>query len=384
MQFIIFFSIILGVFIAINYYLFMRGMQALPGDLFIKRIYAIGFWLIASAYFAGRILEKIQISQLSDILVWIGSFWLGAMLYFLIIILLLDTVRGLDSIFHFFPEVITGNYTKVKFITLFVSIAIVSGVLIGGFFNARNPVVRHVEIQIKRQSGGLEQLNAVLISDIHLGTIIGNGFLEKVVNSINDLNPDIIFIAGDILDEDLEPVIRQNLGETLRKLHAPMGVFAIMGNHEHIGGAEPAFEYLVSHGFVVLRDSVVNVNNNFYIIGRDDKEAGRFGSKERISLNSLYNDNIIDDLPVILLDHQPADIQSAVDLGIDVQFSGHTHKGQLWPINHLVNALFKVGYGHKIIENLNIYVTSGIGTWGPPIRIGSSPEIVSVKIIMEN
>lgn len=381
MQFLIFFSIVIVGFFLANYYIFSRSIAVFePGSL-LRKLFVFTFWTLAASYFVGRVLERIQISFFSDSLVWIGSFWMGALLYFILIVLLLDVLKITNYFFGIFPQLNTDNFQKAKTITFIFSVLLVAGLLVFGFINARRPIIKSITIDISKYSNELKELNIAVVSDIHLGTIIGNGYLSRVVSEINSLKPDIILIAGDLLDEDLEPVIRQNLGETLRMLYAPKGVFAIMGNHEYIGGVEAASKYLSEHGIVVLKDSVVLIDNSIYIIGRDDKESARFGSSSRKSLQALYDDFEIDEsLSVIVLDHQPVDINSAVLLNADVQFSGHTHKGQIWPINYLVNAIFKVGYGHQEINKTNVIVTSGIGTWGPPIRIGNSPEILSVKL----
>ena len=383
MQFIIFFSIVLSIYFFANYYVYYHGLKALPEGSLIKKAYVWVFWIIASTYFVGRIIERIHLSYFSDALVWIGSFWLGALLYFFLIVLLIDVIRLINHFLPFFPELITANYQHVKTIILGVSVLVVSAVLIAGFINARNPVIKEVEISIPKRANSINEINAVLISDIHLGTIIGSRYLDRVLSKVSGLKPDIIFITGDILDEDLEPVIRQNLGEKLKKLSAPMGVYAIMGNHEHIGGADPAYDYLKTHGMTVLRDTAIQVNNSFYLIGRDDNEAERFGSKPRIPLEEIMTKIDNNDLPIILLDHQPLYLQKAADLGVDLQLSGHTHKGQLWPITYIVNAIYRVGYGYDKIDNMQVFVSSGIGTWGPPIRVGSRSEIVKISIRFE-
>lgn len=262
------------------------------------------------------------------------------------------------------------------------SVVLVSSLLVFGFINARNPVVKKVNINVNKEAGqNLKELNAVLISDIHLGTIWGKNFLSRVVNEIEKINADIIFIAGDILDEDIEPVIRQDLAEELKRLDAPMGVYAVLGNHEHIGGADVALKYLSPYGIKILKDSVVNINNSFYIIGRDDFQAERFSGKPRKELSSLIENVSNTSLPMFLIDHQPVGVEKAASYGVDIMLSGHTHKGQLWPINHIVDLIYKVSYGYEQHENMHIYVSSGVGAWGPPVRIGSKPEIVNLKIV---
>jgi uncharacterized protein len=186
-------------------------------------------------------------------------------------------------------------------------------------------------------------------------------------------------LAGDVLDEDLEPVLRQNIGETLKQLNAPLGVYAIMGNHEYIGGAEQAYNYLKSHGLIMIRDSVIKVMDSFYIVGREDRDKPRFSGKERKELADLTN-GLDKNYPVILLDHQPYYLEKAAALGVDLQLSGHTHHGQLWPLNYVTSAIYTISSGYGFVDGMHAYVSNGVGTWGPPVRVGNRPEIVLLNI----
>lgn len=379
MVFLIFYTIVLSVYALINYYIYIRGLSALPGDGLLRSLYPWLFWGLAATYVLGRTLERVYLSQISDILVWAGSFWLGAMLYFFLAVVLFDLIRLINHFLPFYPSYITQNYEAIKQIAFFTILTLVAVTITAGHINTLFPVVRTVNIHIEKNSNGLKEINAVMLSDIHLGTLIGNGHFEKIVNKVQSLNPDIILLAGDMLDEDLEPVIRQNIGRTLRQLNAPLGVYAVMGNHEYIGGAEPAYEYLKSHGITILRDSVIKVEDSFYIIGREDRDKPRFSGKERLPLSELVS--MADkNHPIILIDHQPYYLEEAAQLGVDLQLSGHTHHGQLWPLNYVTSAIFTVSRGYARIDNLHVYVSNGIGTWGPPVRIGSRPEIVQLKI----
>jgi hypothetical protein len=203
--------------------------------------------------------------------------------------------------------------------------------------------------------------------------------MEKLVSLIDAQQPDIILLAGDIVDEDLAPVIRQNLGKCLENLSAPMGVFGITGNHEYIGGAKQAIKYLEEHGITMLRDSVANIAGSFYVAGREDRDKNRFSGKKRLKVAELL-ENIDHSLPIILLDHQPFDLEKAADAGIDLQLSGHTHHGQLWPLNFITKAIYEVSMGYKQKGNAHFYVSPGYGGWGPPVRTGNRPEIVMIKL----
>ena len=379
MSFVIFFSVVLAIYAIGNYYIFIRGLQAIPAESSLRPPYIWIFWLLVSTYVAGRILENIHLGFASDVLVWTGSFWLGAMLYFFLLVVLFDLLRLSHHLIPWFPQFVLDNWAKTKQIAMGGSIGLVVLLLVGGHINTRFPVVRQIDINVEKQAGDTRQLNVVLMSDIHLGTLIGNGQFSRVVDQAMALRPDIILLAGDVLDEDLAPVIRQNIGQTLVRLEAPLGVWAVMGNHEHIGGSAAAQEYLERHGLRILRDSVAKVGGSFYLVGRDDRDKQRFTGRQRKPLENLM-EGVDTSFPVILMDHQPFYLEQAAELGVDLQVSGHTHHGQLWPLNYITRAMYTVSQGYSIIDGMHAYVSNGVGTWGPPMRIGNRPEIVHIKI----
>jgi predicted MPP superfamily phosphohydrolase len=379
LSFVIFFSIVLAVYGSVNYYIFIRGWQSLPAGSMLRSIYLPLFIFVAISFIAGRILENFWLSKLSNVLVWIGSFWLAAMIYFLLIIIVLDIVRLINFIIPIFPEFIRANYSGAKQITALISFAAAAIIVIAGYINALNPKVSDLSLDINKAANGRRSLNIVFASDIHLGTIVGRQRFDKVVGKINSLNPDIVLLPGDILDEDLKPVIRENIGESLRKIMAPLGVYASTGNHEHIGGVEAAFKYLTEHNITVLRDSVIMINNEFYLVGREDRDGGRFSGVERRALEELMR-GVDLKYPVILMDHQPIGLDDAVANKVDLQISGHTHNGQLWPFNYITGAIYEVSRGYKKKGDTHFYVSSGVGTWGPPVRTGHRPEIVNIRL----
>jgi predicted MPP superfamily phosphohydrolase len=225
-------------------------------------------------------------------------------------------------------------------------------------------------------------MNVVVASDIHLGTIVCKSKLERIVERINALEPDLVLLPGDVVDEDIGPVIRNNLGETLRKIRSRFGVVAITGNHEYIGGVEPASKYLVEHGITMLRDSSITINDSIIIVGREDISIRGFTGKVRKPLNELMS-GLDKSYPIILMDHQPFHLEEAEINGVDLQLSGHTHHGQLWPFNFITKKVYELSWGYKKKGNTHYYVSCGVGTWGPPVRTGNRPEIVNLKLKFE-
>ena len=134
-----------------------------------------------------------------------------------------------------------------------------------------------------------------------------------------------------------------------------------------------------THKIQMLRDSVVKIDDSFYLVGREDRSITSFAGKKRKPLEELTK-NLEKSLPIILMDHQPFHLEEAQQCGVDLQLSGHTHNGQLWPLNYLIDKIYDIGWGYKLIGKTHYYVSCGIGEWGPPVRTGSVPEIINIHL----
>ncbi|MEI7812106.1 MAG: metallophosphoesterase [Ignavibacteria bacterium] len=143
------------------------------------------------------------------------------------------------------------------------------------------------------------------------------------------------------------------------------------------GGVQAAEKYLTDHGVTMLRDKTIKINDDFYLVGRDDRALNQV--RKRKTIEELLQD-IDKSKPIILMDHQPFNLDEAVHNGVDFQLSGHTHHGQLWPFNFITDRIYEVSWGFKKKGNTNFYVSSGYGSWGAPIRLGNRPEIVNIKL----
>jgi len=377
--FLIFFSIVLTIYGFLNYYIFRHAIHAFPSPSKYSGLFTTLFVFVVLSYPVGRILERVWQSWLSDIFTWVGAFWLAAMLYFFLIVLVVDIISLIGWIIPSLPSFLIHPTAELKAIYLYTSMGLVGLTLILGHINALNPRIRNIEIQTGKKAVGQKEVTIVMASDIHLGTIIGPRRVEKLVNTINGLKPDIVLLVGDVVDEDLKPVIRQNLGESLRKISAPLGVYGIMGNHEYIGGAEAAAKYLGEHGITMLRDKVVDIKGMFYLAGREDRSSNSFAGRKRLTLDSLLS-GLDRSRPIVLMDHQPFKLEEAEKQHVTLQLSGHTHNGQLWPLNYIIDAIYELGMGYKKIGDTHFYVSPGYGSWGPPVRTGHRPEIALIKL----
>ncbi len=380
---VVFFSIFFTLYGLVNFYIFLRGWQALPKGTIFHTVYTVLFVLLAGAFIEGRRFEKSRPTQFSAVLIWVGSFWLGAMLYFFLAVVIIDLMRVLNHFFGIFPSVVSGHYESAKEIIGGGVVLIVLAILGYGYRNAVHPRIRQLHFAVaKAEPNGIQELRIAVVSDIHLGTIVGRKRLEEVVGLVASIRPDIILLPGDIVDEDLGPVIRNDLGKSLRRLQSPLGVYAVTGNHEYIGGVEQACAYLVEHGITMLRDECVTVGDVLILIGREDRSIKQFAGKERKSLSALML-NVDTALPVILMDHQPFHLEEAAGHSIDLQLSGHTHHGQLWPLNYITKMVYEVSWGYFQKGKTHIYVSCGAGTWGPPVRTGNKPEILDIRLTFD-
>jgi len=372
-QIAIFFTVFFTLYGLINYYIFIRGYQGLEYRADIRPVYTGIFLFVSLSYIIGRFLEKRYLSLLSDIFIWVGSFWFAFILYFLLGILLLDLSRLINHFVNFLPAYSSFQYVEVKFYTTFIVIGFTVLTIAAGYFNARNIRIRKYDFTIPKRNDVAKVLKLAVASDIHLGTIINRSWTKYIVERINSLDVDLVLLPGDIVDGDVEPVIKQNLGEVLRTIKSKYGIFGITGNHEYIGGVEPAVKYITAHGITELRDQVLEVAG-MTIIGREDRsKKGRKGIEE-------LAEGLDKSKPIILMDHQPFHLEEGVSIGADLQLSGHTHHGQLWPLNFITKKVYELSWGYKKIADTHIYVSCGAGLWGPPVRLGNTPEIIEITL----
>jgi predicted MPP superfamily phosphohydrolase len=379
LNFVVFFTVFFTVYGSANYYIFIRGWQALPNDTQLKIPYVGVFLFLALSYIAGRILGKYTVCGLSQWLTWVGSFWFGIIVYLFLILVAVDLLRLSNYFFHWFPLWITNNSDRAKQLTALTTIAITSVVMVSGYLNALHPRIRRIDIDIPTSNEKRESLTIALVTDIHLGTIINNSRLAYMVDMINDLHPDIVLLAGDIVDEDIRPVIEDNMGETLRNIRSRYGSYAVTGNHEYYGGVEESVRYLTEHGVTVLRDTAITIDERFVLVGREDRTLTQMTGRARKPLAQIIA-GVEKNLPIIMMDHQPFGLYRAAQNKIDLQVSGHTHNGQLWPIQFITRMIFDLSWGYKKVGTTHCYVSCGYGTWGPPVRSGNQPEVVQITI----
>jgi predicted MPP superfamily phosphohydrolase len=373
-SFVIFFSIIMLIYSSANYYLYARGLQAFSLAQPFRRWYAVIFWTIAASFIVGSFMERLASSAISEWVYRIGSFWIAYMLYLGMAVVLIDFIRILNYFFHFLPQ-----FTEImRFRLGAVVLAFVSIVVIGGHINALWINVREIPLTIHKKVTGLPEVKILMASDIHLGALIGERREKKLLDIIREQKPDLVLLCGDLIDGEIAPVLRKNLGRHIQEIRTPLGVYAILGNHEYIGGIDKTLPYLKGINIKVLIDEAVTLPDGIQLVGRNDRSAGR-GANAPKPLTELLA-GIDQTKPVIVMNHQPFNLQEAADANVDLHLSGHTHHGQLWPVNYITEAIFELSWGYLKKGNTNFYVSSGYGSWGPSVRVGNRPEVVVFKL----
>ncbi|MEJ2102948.1 MAG: metallophosphoesterase [Ignavibacteriaceae bacterium] len=378
----LFFTIFFTVYTALNYYIFIRGWQALHSLPWLKPFYVVVFIVAAYGYVFAKLLYKFLPAIIYDIWLGIGAIWFAFFVYFILLLLGLDIIRLFNSFVHFFPKYIFNDYETTKKITAIVIIVLVSLIVFLGNLNKRDITITNLNITLPKGNGILNELNVVMASDLHLSTIDGERLLSKIIDKINSVNPDIVLFGGDIVDDKAEILKDRRIGESFKRLNPKYGVYSITGNHEFINDVESSVKFMEEYGMKILRDEYEFIDSSFYLVGRDDVVKKQFTGRERKKLNEIIS-SINSNYPKVLLDHTPVKLEQAENNGIDLQFSGHTHHGQIWPANIITNMIYEVSWGYLEKGKTKYYVSSGAGTWGPPVRTGSKSEIVNIKIKFE-
>ncbi|MCU0472524.1 MAG: metallophosphoesterase [Bacteroidales bacterium] len=376
---IVFLSIVLTIYSLTNTYIFFRGYYAIASSRDSRILYTILFISLALTFIAGKFLEYRHSTVLSDILNITGGFWMGFMLYGFLFLFLSDITGLLLRI----PGIINSqNIVEYKKWSFLVATALSILLIAGGFVNAIIPVAKEYNIRIDKPAGEIRSLRVAAVSDIHLGSIIRKRSIKKLSALLEKIKPDVVFLLGDIVDGELGPVLRDDLLKYFTAPHARYGLYAITGNHEFIGGAERTIPYIESKGIRVLKDETILLPGGIQVIGRLDRDSFRYFAKERLPIEELMKD-IDHSKPVIMLDHQPLRLEESERNGVDLQLSGHTHNGQMWPLNYLTRKIFELSYGYLEKGKTKIIVSSGFGLWGPRIRSGSRSEVLMINILFE-
>ncbi len=330
--------------------------------------------LVPLSFFAMRWLPR----SIHGPLAWVVYSWMGVALYLFLLALLADVGRLIASVAGVLPT----DPERRLFLARSVAVAVgaTSGVVgIAGAVNvARGFAIRRVGVPLAKLARKDSGYAIVQLTDVHIGPTLGRDFLEGVVQAANDLSPDMVVITGDLVDGSVEEL--GHLVEPLAGLRAKDGVFFVTGNHEYYSGADEWIAHLRSLGIRVLRNERVAVRDAFELAGVDDASSSRMlpGHGEDVARAVQGRDMR---LPLVLLAQPPKTLHAARAAGVDLQISGHVHGGQMVPFNWLAKLDQPVVSGLHLVDKTWIYVSTGTGYWGPPMRVGSGSEVPRIELV---
>jgi len=367
----IFGILILAVYLVATIYVFVRIRQALPTLNSVRIVFYVAFVSVALSLFAALIFKNVLPSNLLKIMYLVGSTWLIILLYLTIVFFVIDVIYLINSHLHFLQDTVFSlNLRQRQVLTACIGVVIV---LFIGYYKFNKPIIVEKNITIHKNFSLKNNLKIVVISDLHLGSGIGKYRLKKYVEMINAQNPDIVLIAGDLLDSSSRPLFEQRMFEEIDNISAPLGVYMCFGNHEHISNDQNSLDFVKKTKIVPLLDSIAQIGN-LSIIGRKD-----YSTHNRLILSELTKNIPVKNIK-ILLDHQPYNLIEAQQNAIDLQISGHTHYGQFFPINLIVKNIFELSHGYMQKLDTHYIVSSGLGLWGPHFRIGTQSEMWVVNV----
>lgn len=351
----------LVVYLGANAWVYCNGHVALQTfPLPVRVLFGILFWGVALSFILLMYMRGQRLTPLSGHWFYqISNGWLVALLY---LSLLLAAGRLLRLAGVHVPH-------------LFALCAGLTALLLAyGYWHYRHPSVRTLQIEIDKAVEGPKRLRAVAVSDVHLGYGNNRRVLEKYVELINAAHPDVVLIAGDLIDMSVTPLRQERMHEVLQRLKAPLGIYLVPGNHEFISGIKESEAFIRQTPIVLLRDSLVTLPGGVQLAGRDDRTNRRRQQPSALLAQADAS------RPILVMDHQPYDdqLEQIAAAGADFVLCGHTHNGQIWPMSLVTDAIYRQPYGYGHWGKMQAYVSSGLGLWGPPFRIGTDSELVII------
>lgn len=327
--------------------------------------------LLCNAFIITRSIEKFSSYYVPDVFIFISDIILALFIYIFFFYLLTDFIK---VVFKLFKTPFINHYIQgIVSVTLSVIICIL------GFINSHITKINEYNITLNKTV--YSPFTFAALADIHIGSDMTPARLSREIQHINSLEPDFVVIAGDIIDNNVYDFTEEYI-EEFKKLEAPLGVYVVFGNHEYYSGTQQeVLSVFNKAGFKTLIDDVAYIpEKEVYIIGRDSLRHTNSSNDERINIETLYSKIKDKTKPVIILDHIPKSSQDGRKINADIQISGHTHDGQFFPLNLVVKKMYELSHGMIKYDGFHYFVTSGLGLWGPPVRVGTDSEIMLINV----
>lgn len=366
-----------------------------PADNVGFRLFFIAVYTILSASIGLAFI--LPHSGVQRIFACIGNYWLGILLYMILVLGAAELSRWILYFTHILPvETLTSKKTFI--LSGLICIIAISFFCIWGIINAVHIRNTGYELTISKDGGKLSELNLVLVADLHLGYTVGPKMMRQMVRKVNAQNPDIVLIAGDIFDNDYDAMGRpEELIRILSQIHSKYGTYAVYGNHDTDEKILAGFtfpskrektsdarmdDFLRRANIRLITEETLLIDDSFYLVGRADEERPGGGVDARKTPEEIIA-GLDTDKPVIVIEHEPKFLQDIADAGIDLHLSGHTHDGQTFPSNFLCKLIWENPSGYLKKDDMHSIVTSGVGLFGPNMRVGTKSEIVAINVHFE-
>ena len=372
----LFLLVFLMIYGAAHTWFALRLFQAFP--------VLLGWWLLpvgwcllmVAAPILSRLLEREGQTTAASLAAYVGYSWMGLLFLFVSLSVLLELLRLLYWSAHFFLRLPDGVLLAPRpgFLCCFGLALLIS---VYGWFEAGNLKVEYQRVASSKLPRGAARVRITQISDLHIGLIVGPHQVQQLVTVLKGLQPDLVVATGDVVDGHISHL--DGVSQMLRELQPPLGMVAVLGNHEYYAGLGSSRRFLELSGFRLLQDQTMLVGEHLALVGVDDPAAKRFGKNrtadERQLLGTIPHERF-----VLLLKHRPVVEPHSIGQ-FDLQLSGHVHKGQIFPFNLLTWLNFPVRAGmNRLASDSRLYVSRGTGTWGPPIRFLAPPELTVIDL----
>jgi predicted MPP superfamily phosphohydrolase len=374
---IIFLLTFFSLYGGLHVYFYFKAVEAFHPDLGLRIILTVFLIFVLMAPIMVRLTERAGLEGAACLLSWIGYLWLGFLFIFFVSSLLIDiwniiipSATGMMRLAVSVPRIMPVH---AFFCPLIVSLAINTY----GFFEAKNIQTELLTIETSKLSRDMAPIRIVQISDVHIGMIVQGERLEHIMEAVRKARPDVLIASGDLVDGQIDSL--NGAVDILKTVNPPLGKFAITGNHEFYAGLPKSLAFMRSAGFTVLQGSYAIVAGKLFISGVDDPTGERLGLSPRESVRELLLRQPMNSFK-ILLKHQPTVDQDTIGL-FDLQLSGHTHRGQIFPFSLITKLFFYYHTGtFRLPDSSILHVSRGTGTWGPPVRFLAPPEITLITL----